>query len=259
MAQKKLNVGLFITCLADLFRPSVAMATVKLLEKRGCRVHVPAAQSCCGQPAFNSGARIDATEIAKSVIEAFESFDYVVLPSGSCAGMIAKHYPELFAGNPAWDRRARALARKTFEVTQFLVDVLKLENVDARCFATATYHDSCSGLRELGIKAQPRKLLNSVKGLELSEMTDSEVCCGFGGTFCIKYADISTRIVDDKVKNIQDSGADLLLAGDLGCLLNMAGRLKRCGIDMDVRHVVEVLAGMTDELPPIAGSAAEKD
>ena len=244
------RVGLFVTCLVDLFRPSVGFATVKLLEDAGCRVEVPTAQTCCGQPAYNSGDRSDTRAIARQVIDAFAGFDYVVAPSGSCAGMIKEHYPALFNDDAALKVKADELAGRTFELVSFLVDVLKVESVAARFDGTVTYHDSCAGLRELGIKQQPRQLLASVEGLTVKEMADSEVCCGFGGTFCIKYPDISNRMVSDKVATIDASGADTLLAGDMGCLLNMAGKLKRQDSAVKSRHIAEVLAGQTD-IPPI--------
>ncbi len=239
------RVGLFVTCLVDLFRPTVGFAAVKLLEDAGCTVEVPRAQTCCGQPAFNSGDRADARAIAEQVIRAFEGFDHVVAPSGSCAGMI-HHYPSLFTDDPAWHGRAEALAAKTHELTSFLVDVLKVTAVEARFTGSVTYHDSCSGLRELGVREQPRRLLGSVDGLALSELRDADVCCGFGGTFCVKYPEVSAAIVSRKAEAIRDSGAGTLLAGDLGCLLNMAGRLAREGSPVEVRHVAEVLAGMAD-------------
>lgn len=240
------RIGLFVTCLVDLFRPSVGFAAVKLLEDAGCSVEAPAVQTCCGQPAYNSGDRATTRAIAGQVIDAFESFDYVVVPSGSCASMLKEHYPALFAAEPALQDRARALADKTFELISFLVDVLRVEAVNARYDGVVTYHDSCSGLRELKIKQQPRKLLGSVAGLTLQEMVDCEVCCGFGGTFCVKYPEISNHMVTDKMANTQASGADTLIAGDLGCLLNMAGKLKREGSPIRVRHVAEVLAGVAD-------------
>ncbi len=249
----RIRVGLFATCLVDLFRPSVGFAAVKLLEDAGCTVEVPA-QTCCGQPAFNSGDRATARAIAEQVIAAFERFDYVVVPSGSCGGMLAKHYPELFADDPNWAPRANAFAARTHELVSFLVDVLKVERVSARFPGRVTYHDSCSGLRELGIRSQPRQLLGSVEGLELVEMTDSDVCCGFGGTFAVKYGEISARIVTEKTSHVTAADAPTLLAGDLGCLMNMAGRLAREGSPIAVRHVAEVLAGMTGE-PPIAAPA----
>lgn len=249
------RVGLFVTCLVDLMRPSVGFAAAKLLEEAGCEVFVPA-QTCCGQPAWNSGDRPTTRAIAEQVIEAFSGFAYVVAPSGSCAGMIRK-YPEIFKGDPNWLPRAHALVAKTHELTSFLVDVMYVSKVQAKVTAKATYHDSCSGLRELGVKTQPRKLLASVEGLELVEMKENDVCCGFGGTFAVKYADISNSIVSKKTENITAAAPDLLLAGDLGCLMNMAGKLSREGKTTQVRHVAEVLAGMTDE-PPIGVPATVK-
>jgi L-lactate dehydrogenase complex protein LldE len=245
------RVGLFVTCLVDLFRPAVGFSAVKLLEDAGCAVEVPRAQTCCGQPAYNSGDKEDTRAIARQVISAFEGFDYVVAPSGSCAGMIKEHYPALFADEPATFQRAQHLAKRTYELVSFLADVMKVTSVAARYEGVATYHDSCSGLRELGVKEQPRRLLRSVEGLRLAELPGAEVCCGFGGTFCIKYPDISEKMAADKAADIAATGADTLLAGDMGCLLNMAGKLTRMGHAVRVRHVAEVLAGLTDETPPI--------
>ena len=239
------KVALFVTCLVDLFRPSVGFAAVKLLEDAGCDVSVPVAQTCCGQPAYNSGDRADARAIAEGVIKAFDGFDYVVVPSGSCGGMIKLHYGELFDEGSPMRTRAEALSARTFELVTFLTDVLAVETTGAHFPGTVTYHDSCSGLRELGIREQPRRLLHEVEGLKLAEMADSDVCCGFGGLFCVKYPDISNAIVEKKTRNIIASGADMLLAGDMGCLMNMAGKLQRQGSDIEVRHVAEVLAGMT--------------
>jgi len=248
----KPRVGLFVTCLVDLFRPTVGFAAIKLVEEAGCSVDVPMAQTCCGQPAYNSGDRADARAIAQNTIEAFEGFDYVVAPSGSCAGMLKKHYSGLFKGDSAWEARAAAFSAKVHELVSFLVDVRGVTAVKVKQKVTVTYHDSCSGLRELGIKQQPRKLLKSIKGLKLAEMKDPDVCCGFGGTFCVKYPDISNAIVEEKTRNIETSGAATLLAGDLGCLMNMAGKLKREGSAVEARHIAEVLAGM-DDTPPIGG------
>jgi len=245
MAAPRPRVGLFVTCLVDLIRPSVGFAAVKLLEDAGCTVDVPA-QTCCGQPAFNSGDRATTRKIAEQMIAAFEPYDYVVAPSGSCAGMLKTHYPELFESDAAWAPRAEKFCAKTYELVSFLVDVLKLEKVAAAFDGAVTYHDSCSGLRELGIKAQPRKLLAGVQGLKLAEMHDADVCCGFGGTFCVKYPDISNTIVTKKAEHIVATGADTLLAGDLGCLMNMAGRLQRLGKPVKARHIAEVLAGVTE-------------
>jgi L-lactate dehydrogenase complex protein LldE len=256
-ATEPISVGLFVTCLVDLIRPTVGFATVRLLEGAGCTVSVPKAQTCCGQPAYNSGDNPDARAIAVKVIEAFEGFDYVVAPSGSCAGMIRHHYPALFADDPEMAPKARALSEKTFELTSFLADVLKAENIEAAYDGTATYHDSCSSLREMGVKDQPRLLLAGVKGMALKEAPESEACCGFGGLFCVKYPDISGRMVDAKVDDIIATGADILLAGDLGCLMNIAGRLHRRGSNIRVRHIAEVLAGMTDG-PPLGEPGKKK-
>lgn len=250
---KRPRVGLFVTCLVDLFRPTIGFAAIKLIEQAGCSVEVPRAQTCCGQPAYNAGDRADARALALATIEAFEAYDYVVAPSGSCAGMLKVHYTELLADEPETARRAEAFADKVHELVSFLVDVRGLKKVSAHFPSTVTYHDACAGLREMGVKDQPRHLLASVEGLTLKEMEDAEVCCGFGGTFCIKYPEISNAIVEKKTVNIAASKAGCLLAGDLGCLMNMAGKLSREGATLEVRHVAEVLAGMTDE-PPICGN-----
>ena len=245
MSEIRPRVGLFVTCLVDLFRPSVGFAAVKLLEQAGCTVAVPRAQTCCGQPAYNSGDRADAQAIGAQVIAAFAGFDYVVAPSGSCAAMIREHYPALFAGNPALEEKSKDLAARTYELVSFLTDVRGVTDVDATFEGRVTYHDACSGLRELGVHAQPRRLLASVRGLSLTELDDAEVCCGFGGAFCVKYPEISDRMVTEKVECVERAGAGTLLAGDLGCLMNMAGKLKRLGSAVMTRHVAEVLAGMT--------------
>ena len=240
------RVGLFVTCLVDLHRPNVGFASIQLLEQAGCVVEVPDSQTCCGQPAYNSGDDKSTAAIARNVIAAFADFDYVVAPSGSCAGMIKEHYPTLFADDPQMHESALALASRTHELTSFLVDVLKVDSIAADFDAKVTYHDGCSGLRELGIKAQPRALLSGIAGLDLVEMEDTDVCCGFGGTFCVKYPDISERMVTDKIALAKQTGASRLLGGDLGCLLNISGRLKRLEQPMKVYHVAEVLAGMAD-------------
>jgi len=242
-----MRVALFVTCLVDLYRPVVGFAAIKLLEQAGCTVEVPEAQTCCGQPGYNSGDRDSARKLARQVIGAFEGYDYVVAPSGSCGGMIKTHFPEMLADDPAWAKRAEALAAKTYELTQFLRDVLKWDNVAAQHKGSTTYHDSCSSLRELKVKQQPRALLAKVDGLTFKELPDGEPCCGFGGTFCVKFPDISNRMVEDKIANIKASGADMVLAADMGCLLNIAGKLKRTGSPVQARHVAEVLAGMTDQ------------
>ena len=250
-AMPRPRVALFVTCLVDLHRPTVGFAAIKLLEDAGCLVEVPMAQTCCGQPAYNSGDRATARDLGRAVLDAFGGYDHVVVPSGSCGGMIAHHLPGLFADDPGLRARADTLASRTHELVSFLTDVLGVDAVPARYDGVVTYHDGCSGLREMGVKRQPRALLNGVAGLEVREMADPEVCCGFGGTFCVKYPDISVRMVSDKASDVSATGADTLLAGDLGCLLNMAGRLARQGSPVRVRHVAEVLAGMTADVPPI--------
>jgi L-lactate dehydrogenase complex protein LldE len=246
-----MRVALFVTCLVDLFRPTVGFAAVKLLEDAGCTVEVPRRQTCCGQPAYNSGDRADSKAIALQVFDAFAGYDYVVAPSGSCAGMLRVHYPELFADDSENLPRARELAERSWELVSFLVDVCGMQAVVANWQRTITYHDACSGLRELGVKLQPRQLLASVAGLSIAELPGAEVCCGFGGTFCIKYPEISDKMVSDKATDIAATGVEAVLAGDLGCLLNMAGKLYRQGRHVEVRHIAEVLAGMTDGVPPI--------
>jgi L-lactate dehydrogenase complex protein LldE len=250
------RVALLVTCLVDLFRPIVGFAAIKLLEEAGCIVEVPRAQTCCGQPAYNSGDRADAKAIASQVVAAFAAYDYVVAPSGSCAGMVKAHFPELFADDPEMLPRAQELAVRTYELVSFLVDVRGMDAVAAVWPRAVTYHDACSGLRELAVKAQPRRLLASVEGLRLTELPGAEVCCGFGGTFCVKYPEISDKMVTDKAADIAATGAEAVLAGDLGCLLNIAGKLSRLGHRVETRHVAEVLAGMTDAAPAIGEPSA---
>ncbi|MGN6515159.1 MAG: (Fe-S)-binding protein [Rhizomicrobium sp.] len=245
----KPRVGLFVTCLVDLMRPSAGFAAVQLLEQAGCEVFVPDTQTCCGQPAWNSGADKDATALARSVVDAFEGFDYVVAPSGSCGGMIRVHYVEALRDDAAYLARAKALAAKTYELIQFLVNVRGMKHVAARCEARACYHTSCSSLREMKVKDEPRRLLNCVEGLQLAELKEPEVCCGFGGLFSVKYPEISERMADDKIADIRSSGAELLVGPDLGCLLHLAGRMERRGVAVKVRHIAEVLADLHD--PPL--------
>jgi len=251
MTPTKPRVALFVTCLVDLHRPTVGFAAIKLLEDAGCRVEVPRAQTCSGQPAYNSGDRRTARDLGQSILDAFGGYDYVVVPSGSCGGMIKHHLPHLFDDDPNQRARADALAERTYEIVSFLTDVLGVTALPAvRLSGPVTYHDSCSGLREMGVKQQPRALLESV-GATVVEMKEPEICCGFGGTFCVKYPDISIRMVSDKTADIASTGADTVLAGDMGCLLNIAGRLQREGSSVHARHVIEVLAGMTGSVPPI--------
>jgi L-lactate dehydrogenase complex protein LldE len=240
------TVGLFVTCLVDLFRPSVGFASVELLERAGCRVDVPAGQTCCGQPAYNSGARDVAANVARTVIEAFDGFDYVVAPSGSCAAMIKRHVPGLFEEGSALRARAEDLADRTWELMSFLTDVRGLTASAAIHRGRVTYHDGCSGLRELGVRDQPRTLLSSVDGLDLRESDDAEVCCGFGGAFCVKYPAISGAMAERKADSIEASGASVVVAGEMGCLMNIAGTLSRRGSAVEARHAAEILAGKTD-------------
>jgi L-lactate dehydrogenase complex protein LldE len=240
------RVSLFVTCLADLFRPSVAFASIKLLEQAGYEVDVPLEQTCCGQPAYNTGDYEATIPLAQRVIELLEPADYVVVPSGSCAGMICRHYPELL--QEQWRDRALQVAAKTFELTTFLSEIAGVTRGDREAIALpdVTYHDSCAGLRELGIKEQPRKLLRELCDTQVKELQQTEVCCGFGGTFCAKMPEISGKMVNDKLTNALATEADILTGGDLGCLLNIAGRARRLGQDIEVRHIAELLAGDLD-------------
>lgn len=239
-----MRVGLFVTCLVDLMRPRIGFAAIKLLEAAGCEVVVPRAQTCCGQPAYNSGDRASARALAAKVLDEFEGFDYVVVPSGSCGGMIRTRFPDLFMDDPAGLERCRRLCERTYELTDFLVNVARLGAIPGNLNKTITYHDSCAGLRELSIKSQPRQLLAKVRGLKLVEMEEAETCCGFGGTFAVKFGEISTHIAERKCANIVASGADAVVLGDLGCMLNIEGRLRRRGdMKTKVLHVAEVLAG----------------
>jgi L-lactate dehydrogenase complex protein LldE len=239
-----MRVGLFVTCLVDLMRPSIGFAALRLLEAGGAEVVVPAAQTCCGQPGYNAGDRAGSIPLACKVIEEFEACEYVVAPSGSCSGMIRTHYADLFAGDPAWAARAAALSAKTWELTDFLVNVLAVKDVPGRYAGRITYHDSCGGLREMGVKAQPRALLARMPDVEIAEMAECETCCGFGGTFAVKFGEIATRLADNKAQHIANSGAEAVVLGDLGCMLNIEGRMRRRGdATTRVLHVAEVLAG----------------
>jgi L-lactate dehydrogenase complex protein LldE len=241
-----MRVGLFVTCLVDLMRPRIGFAALRLLEAAGCEVAVPATQTCCGQPAYNSGDRASARALAVKVIEEFEGFDYVVVPSGSCGGMIRTHFPDLFRDAPAELARVERLCERTYELTDFLVNVAPLKSPPASFAGSITYHDSCSGLRELGIKTQPRALLARLPGLALKEMDEAETCCGFGGAFAVKFGDIATHIAERKCTNITACGTDAVVLGDLGCMLHIEGRLRRRGDTRTrVLHVAEVLAGET--------------
>jgi L-lactate dehydrogenase complex protein LldE len=244
-ANRIMRVALFVTCLVDLFRPGVGFAAVRLLEHLGAEVVVPPAQTCCGQPAYNSGDFETARAIARQVLDAFDAFEHVVVPSGSCAGMLVRHYPELFRDEPETLARAQALAARTGELSAFLAEHGGGERIDARFAGRVAMHDSCSARRELGVHAAPRALLDAL-GAERVELEDAEACCGFGGTFCVKYPEVSARMVSDKAQAVRASGAEVLVSGDLGCLLNIAGRLKRIDSAVRVYHLAELLAGMDD-------------
>lgn len=250
MTEHKPTVGLFVTCIVDIMRPQIGFASIKLLQQSGCRVEVPMSQTCCGQPAFNSGDSQTSRMIARQVIEAFEKFEYVVVPSGSCGAMIKVHFPEIFEDDNEWHPKALHLAERTYELMSFLSDVRNFDGQD--CLVSdevkskkITYHDSCSGYSELGIHDQPRKLMESA-GCGLVEMDDSTECCGFGGTFCVKYADISNAMVGDKSRNISDTGAEIVSGGDYSCLMNISGKLNREYPGIKVYHVAELLAGAVD-------------
>lgn len=254
-ASRRPRVGLFVTCLVDVMRPAVGFAAVRLLETAGCQVFVPRAQTCCGQPAYNSGDRNDAKALALAVIASFEGFDYVVAPSGSCAAMLKLHYPKLMDGDAANAARATAFAERVHELTSFLVDVRGLEVAPGAPAGRIAYHDGCAGLRELGIREQPRKLIAGMAGTEVVELANRDTCCGFGGLFCVKYPEVSNAMVGGKTAAVAAAAPDTLAAGELGCLLNIAGKLARQGSPVACRHVAEVLAGDT-ATPPIAHGAA---
>jgi L-lactate dehydrogenase complex protein LldE len=237
---KTMKVSLFVTCLIDIFQTEAGKDTVELLERLGCEVDFPERQTCCGQPAYNSGYVEKAKESMKHMIKVFEHADYVVSPSGSCSTMF-KEYPHIFKGDPKWEERAQRLADKTFELTQFIVDVLGVEDVGARLDGKATYHTSCHMTRLLGVKEAPMKLLSNVKGLEMRPLQNSYDCCGFGGTFSVKMTPISEQMVDEKVMHIEESEADILIGGDCGCLMNIGGRIERHGKQIKVMHIASVL------------------
>lgn len=239
-----MRVGLLVTCLVDLMRPRIGFAAIKLLEDAGCEVVVPTTQTCCGQPAFNSGDRTAARNLALKVLEEFEACDCLVAPSGSCAAMVRNHYVELVADNAGQAQRMAALAAKTYELTDFLVNVAKVRSVPGNFQGSITYHDSCAGLRELGVKQQPRKLLAQMPGVVLNEMRGAEECCGFGGTFSVKFGELSAAIAEKKCESIHGARSNAVVGGDLGCLLNIEGKLRRMGDDSTrVLHIAEVLAG----------------
>ncbi len=240
---KPAAVTLFVPCLVDGFFPEVAAAMVAVLHRLGLAVDYPPAQTCCGQPAFNAGQRRAARRSARHFISCFEAAEVIVCPSGSCVSMVRHHYPELFRDQPFWRRRAERLGRRTFEFTEFLVDVRGVTDVGASARGRITYHDSCHLLRTLGVRGQPRQLISAVHGIEFVEMVAADLCCGFGGAFAVKYPDISTAMVDAKIDRIVACGADTVVGADMGCLMNIGGRLRRRGIDVRVLHLAQLLDG----------------
>lgn len=235
-----MKVSLLITCLSDILFPNVARNTLEILERVGCKVDVPLKQTCCGQPAYNSGYVEKAKGAMKQMIEAFHEAEYVVGPSGSCVSMI-RQYPRIFAGDPEWAEPAKELAEKTYELTQFLVDVLEITDVGSTFSGKVTYHPSCHMTRLLGVKDAPRILLENIKGVELVDLPHAEDCCGFGGMFSVKNPEISTEMVKEKSKNVSASGCEYLTGGDMGCLMNIAGRMRREGKNIKVVHITEIL------------------
>ncbi|BCJ87625.1 (Fe-S)-binding protein [Effusibacillus dendaii] len=236
-----MNVSLFITCLADTFYPNVGESTVRLLDRLGVRADFPEGQTCCGQPAFNSGYRDEARDVAKTLIESFEKSEYVVGPSGSCIGMIHHYYPLLFEGDSRWEERAKKFVSKSFELSQFIVNVLGKQDLGARMNAKVTYHPSCHAMRLMGIKHEPLALLQNVQGLELVDLPFAEDCCGFGGTFAVKMHEVSGAMVAEKAEHVKETNAEILVGTDMGCLMNIGGRLRYEGAPVRVMHVAELL------------------
>jgi len=251
-------VSLFFTCLADAFSPGVCSATVEVLERFGATVRVPLSQTCCGQPAFNSGNRKEARAMARKFLLSFPDDGYIVTPSGSCAAMVKHGYPVLFRDEPPMLARARAVGERIYELTQFLVDVLGVTDPKSDFSGKVTYHDSCHLRRGLGVVEAPRKLLRAVPGVEFVEMEESDRCCGFGGVFSLKYPQISCKMTERKVERILATGASYVTSGDLGCLLNIGGLISRIGYPVKAIHLAEILAGKPKETPPGSTSRAPK-
>ncbi|MDQ6786715.1 MAG: (Fe-S)-binding protein [Acidobacteriota bacterium] len=238
-----MKVSLFITCLVDQLCPNVGVATVAVLRRAGCEVVFDERQTCCGQPAFNTGYRIEARKFAERFIEIFEDSDadYIVSPSGSCTAMV-KHFHELFPNDQTWRERCEKIADKTNEFTSFLVNILKIETVGAKFSGKLTWHDACHALRDLNVRSEPRELLKNVENAEFVELENADVCCGFGGTFSVKFPEISAAILDNKIEAIEKSGADVVVACDASCLMQIGGRLSRNNSKVKARHIAEILA-----------------
>ncbi len=247
---KPTRVSLFVTCLVDLLYPEVGEASVALLEREGgVGVDVPMTQTCCGQPPFNSGFHDDARRLARTTLDAFEDAEAVVSPSGSCTAMVRSYYPHLFHGDRD-EARAEALAAKTFELTEFLVDVAGVDQVDGAAWrGRVTYHDSCHGLRELGLRGQGRRLVGGVDGVDLVEMARPDMCCGFGGTFSVRLPEVATAMADDKIAQTEATDATVVVMGDSGCLMHLAGRMSRTGSKVRPMHVATFLAAAADLAP----------
>jgi len=237
------KVTLFIQCIIDGIYPEVGFAVVRIFEKLGVGVECPAEQTCCGQPAFNSGYRREAKRAAEHFMDVFEEAECIVCPSGSCVNMVRNHYPELFRDDARLLERAKGIGVRTFELTEYLVDVLGVEDLNSRYDGRITYHDSCHLMRGIGVKEQPRKLIRKIRGAEFVEMEDSDKCCGFGGAFSVKYPEISAAILEDKIKNIIDSNAEVVTGCDMGCLMNIQGILSRRGLPVKTLHIAQLLAG----------------
>ena len=236
-----MKVQLFIPCFVDQLYPQTAFNMVKVLEKACCEVSYNTNQTCCGQPAFNAGFREESRAVCSKFMKDFDGADYIVAPSASCVGFIRNYYPKLFE-NSAVHNQVKDLGKRTFEFTEFITDILKIENYGAELNAKATYHDSCAALRECKIKEGPRRLLSYVKGLELVEMNDVETCCGFGGTFAVKFESISIGMADQKVTNALATGAEYIISTDLSCLMQMDGYIKGKELSLKTMHIADVLA-----------------
>lgn len=238
-----MKVSLFVTCLVDQLWTSIGVSSVEVLRRVGCEVEFDQRQTCCAQPAFNTGYRDEARQVAQRFISIFEEGDAeaIVSPSGSCVAMV-RHYPELFAGDPEWLQRAQLVAAKTHELSSFLIHVLKIDDVGASWAGRLTWHDACHGLRDLNLKTEPRTLIRNVRGVEFVEMDHADACCGFGGTFSVKYPEISVAILDQKIEAIERAGVQAVVSGDASCLMQIGGRLSRNGSKVRVMHLAELLA-----------------
>ena len=237
-----IRVSLFVTCIVDQLFPKVGMAMADVLERAGCEVDFPADQTCCGQPAFNSGYRSEARQVARHFLRVFENAEYVVVPSGSCTSMISHHFADLFHKDAATLAAVRRMEPKVWEFSRFLLEVAGVDDVGARFEDVVTYHDSCHALRELGVKEGPRRLLSKVRGIELREMDTAEECCGFGGTFSVKFADVSGGMARTKIDSILRTGARTVVSIDSSCLMQIQGALSRAGSPVRTIHLAEVLA-----------------